>query len=213
MQRLILGSDRIDCLPSLLDRAPADTPVVYVPTAGDLADDRTHVQLDLDRLTGHGFPVTELSLAEASPADVADRLAAARLVFVAGGNGFHLLDCALRSGFAKAVTPLVREGRVLYLGLSVGGILAGPDMNPTTNQAARAAVPDLASTEALGLVPFSTLPHYGNPARRERHEEILGQDHAQEIAPVSDEQLVLVHGDNRQVVSAIDPEVPSWWRS
>lgn len=212
VQRLILGSDRIDCLPTLLDRDPGDSPVVFVPTAGDLEEDRSYVQADLDRLTEFGFPVTQLSLATASPSDVVECLTAAHLVFVIGGNGFHLLQCANRSGFAQTVARLVRDGRIMYVGLSVGGILTGPDMNPTTNPDSRAAVPDLSSTEGLALVPFSALPHHGNPMLRERHERVLAEDHPREIVPVSDEQLILVHGKKWQVVSAVDPEIPSWWR-
>jgi hypothetical protein len=49
VRTVILGSDRFDCLPTLLDRDPGDTPAVYVPTAADVLDDQADVQEEMDR--------------------------------------------------------------------------------------------------------------------------------------------------------------------
>jgi hypothetical protein len=39
VQAVILGSDRFDCLPTLLGRDLAGTPAVYVPAAAAVLDD------------------------------------------------------------------------------------------------------------------------------------------------------------------------------
>lgn len=86
VQTVILGSERFDCLPALLDRDPGGTPVVYVPTAADVLDDQAYVQEEMHRLAGMGFQITVLPLAGASRARVAAQLGHAGLVFVTGGN-------------------------------------------------------------------------------------------------------------------------------
>jgi hypothetical protein len=69
VQTVILGSDRFDCLPALLDRDPGDTPAVYVPTAADVLENQAYVQEEMGLLAGMGFPVTALP----SSADPAGR--------------------------------------------------------------------------------------------------------------------------------------------
>jgi hypothetical protein len=114
VQTVILGSDRFDCLPTLIDRDPGDTPAVYVPTASDVLNDQAYVQQELGRLAGMGFPVTALPLPGTSKQTVSAQLQRARLVFVTGGNAFHLLHHAILSGFTDLVPPLVRSGTLIY---------------------------------------------------------------------------------------------------
>jgi peptidase E len=71
-------------------------------------------------------------LAELSRTEVEQGLEAAGLVFVAGGNVFHLLHHAIKSGFADLVPPLVRAGKLTYAGVSAGALLAGPDLFPVS---------------------------------------------------------------------------------
>ena len=106
MQHVILMSSRIDRLPALLGGSPGDIPVAYVPTAADGIDEHGYVAAQIDQLTRMGFPVTPLPLAELSAGEVEQGLKAAGLVFVTGGNVFHLLHHAVRSGFADLVPPL-----------------------------------------------------------------------------------------------------------
>jgi hypothetical protein len=65
VQTVILGSERFDCLPALVDRDPGGAPVLYVPTAADVLDDRAYVQEEMQRLAGMGFQITVLPLAGA----------------------------------------------------------------------------------------------------------------------------------------------------
>jgi dipeptidase E len=75
-----------------------------------------------------GFPVTALPLAGTSRETVCTQLGRARLVFVTGGNAFHLLHHAIASGFTSLVPPLVQSGVLIYVGISAGAHLATPDL-------------------------------------------------------------------------------------
>ena len=174
MQTVVLGSERFDCLPGLLDRDPGDTPAVYVPTAADVLDEQEYVREEMRRLAGMGFRVTALPLAGASGEAVRAQLGCARLVFVAGGNAFHLLYHATLSGFTELVPPLVRAGALVYVGMSAGAHLATPDLLPGVSEDTRWKAPDLATTEAMELVSFSVLTHYGDPARGQITQQRVG---------------------------------------
>jgi peptidase E len=206
VQTVILGSDRFDVLPRLLDRRPADTPVLYVPTAAEvLEEEQDYVTEELRQLAAMGFPVTTATLTGASPERVAELLDAAGLVFVTGGSPFYLLHQAMLSGFTDLVPPRVRAGSLVYVGISAGAYLATPDLLPVVTQTTRAAVaPDLPTTRAMGLVPFSVIAHYGDPARADRHRVLLDSPQPREIVPVTNEQLIVVRGIQRTVVPAVD---------
>jgi Peptidase family S51 len=150
VQTVILGSDRFDCLLALLNRDPAAVPAAYVPTAADVLDDQAYVQDEMSRLAGMGFPVSALLLAGASQEQVTAALRPARLLFVTGGNAFHLLHHAKVTGFTEAVPPLVRSGALIYVGISAGAHLATPDLLPCVSKDTRWKAPALASTAANG---------------------------------------------------------------
>jgi peptidase E len=113
VQTVILGSDRFDCLPTLLGHDSGDTPAVCVPTAADVLEDQAHVREEMGRLAGMGFPVTALPLAGTSKETVTAQLQRARLVFVTGGNAFHLLHHAILCGFTDLVPPLVMSATLV----------------------------------------------------------------------------------------------------
>lgn len=203
VQTLVLGSERFDCLPGLLDRDPGDTHVVYVPTAADVLADQAYVRQELNRLADMGFPVTLLPLAGTARERVAALLERAHLVFVTGGNAFHLLHHAIGSGFTQLVPPLVRSGTLTYVGMSAGAHLATPDLLPCVSEDTRWKAPDLATTAAMGLVPFSVLAHYGDPDRADRHRRLLATPQPRQIVTVTNEQLVVIRGPWWSVIPAV----------
>jgi len=203
MQHVILMSSRIDRLPALLGGSPGDIPVAYVPTAADGIDEHGYVAAQIDQLTRMGFPVTPLPLAELSAGEVEQGLKAAGLVFVTGGNVFHLLHHAVRSGFADLVPPLVRAGKLAYAGVSAGALLAGPDLFPVSLAATLrdgAAEPD--ATTALGLVPFSVLAHFGDQDRAERIARVLAATAPHPLLPLTNEQVADAWGSDWRVLTA-----------
>lgn len=203
MQHVILMSSRIDRLPTLLGGDPGEIPAAYVPTAADVTDDPGYVAEEIDQLTQLGFPVTPLPLAELSRAEVEQGLEAAALVFVSGGSVFHLLHHASRSGFADLVPPLVRAGKLTYAGVSAGAVLAGPDLFPVSLAATqRAAAGEPTTTTALGLVPFTVLPHYGDPDRAERSARVLAAKAPQPIVPLTNEQVADAWGTDWRILTA-----------
>jgi len=55
---------------------------------------------------------------------------------------------------------------LIYVGISAGAHLATPDLLPRVSDDNRWKARDLATTtEAMGLVSFSVLAHYGKPDR------------------------------------------------
>lgn len=201
MKRLLLASDGISALRQLLDHPASGMRAAFVPTpAGPDAERQPWVQADRRQLALLGLQVTTLELATAQPEEVAAHLASVDIVHVTGGSAYLVLWHARRTGFTALVPELVEAGSLVYVGVSAGAMLAGPDIEPAANPGGRADVPAMESTVALGLVPFRVLPHDADPERHEKNAAIIRRHGAAGFVPLRDDQAVLVRGDEWEVL-------------
>jgi len=201
VRRLLLASSGIGALRQLA--GVAGCRLVFVPTAaGPDADSKPWVQKDRQQLARLGCESSTLDLARADGEDIDAALNGADGVFLTGGNSYLLLCHARRSGFAELVVPLVEAGKLLYVGTSAGAMLAGPDLGPAANLDNRREVPELESSRALGLVPFSVLPHDDDPEARAVHDEIVAAHPTVRFIRLTDERAVLVRDAAAEVVDS-----------
>jgi dipeptidase E len=180
--------------------------LAFVPTAaGPEAETREWVQADRRQLEALGCETTTLDLSGVEADEVAAALRGLDGVFLTGGNSYLLLWHTRRSGFAELVPPLVESGELLYVGTSAGALVAGPDLGPAANLDNRREVPELESSAALGLAPFTVLPHDNDPEARVIHDEIVAAHPSVRFVRLTDDRAVLVRGDFVEVVDSPPP--------
>lgn len=203
MKRLLLASHGIGALPELVEGDTNRLRFAFVPTAAgpDYAT-KEWVKADGWQLEALGCEVSLLDLALVGAAQVEEALRDLDGVFVTGGNSYLLLWHARRSGFADLVVPLVESGELLYVGTSAGAMIAGPDLGPAANLDNWLEVPELESSVALGLVPFTVLPHDNQEEARLLHNEIEAEHRYVPFIRLSDDRAVVVRGDDSEVVDS-----------
>jgi dipeptidase E len=113
------------------------------------------------QLQAHGFLCQSLDIAGWSGPALAEHLAGFDVLYIQGGNTFHLLDQMRRSGADRIIRELVAEHGTVYCGVSAGSIVAGPEIgvagwSPDWDRN-EVGLTDLAG---LRLVPFILSPHY-----------------------------------------------------
>jgi dipeptidase E len=160
------------------------------------------VRADRRQLEVLGCDVSELDLATVGASQVEEALRGLDGVFLTGGNSYLLLWHARRSGFADLVVPLVASGELLYVGTSAGAVVAGPDLAPAANLDNRREVPELESSVALGVAPFTVLPHDNDPEVAPIHDEIVAAHPSTQFVRLADDRAVLVRGDGMEVVDS-----------
>ena len=83
-------------------------------------------------------------------------MAAADVLAVSGGDPFHLLAAARRTGFGSAARAAL-DGGAVYVGLSAGAMVAGPTLEPLRLTSPFAPPPG-STSPACGSAPCSSSP-------------------------------------------------------
>jgi dipeptidase E len=197
MPRLLLASRGIPRLRELLqtrgDRA------ILIPTAANpLAEPAIADEVEAE-LAAAGLTVERIDLDDIAPSDVRAVLKPANVLVVSGGDPFHLLLAARRTGFANAAREALAAGAV-YVGYSAGAMLAGPTLEPLRWTSPFTAPPALELT-GLGLADVLVLPHHDRPGRAERHAQAqsLFADRVK-LVPLRDGELVIQDGSRLAVL-------------
>jgi len=196
--RLFLGSAGVSALPEFMDGRR----VIYVPTAGKPMADGGGGGESRAALVDLGFEITDLDIDGATQDEIRGALDDADGVFVEGGSPFFLLQAMRESGFDSVVVELVRDG-LPYVGMSAGGVVAGPDLEPLSTTSNTSLGPRLESTEGLGLVNLVVFPHYDAPGRASEFPDVLLRFGSRfRLLPLTDAQALVVDEDGMRIVAS-----------
>lgn len=157
-------------LPKLISGKLGDTTVAFVPTAADMYEDKWFVENDKNKLKEQGFKIKEIDLKSKDFEKLKEDISDCRVIFVAGGNTFYLLQEARKSGFDKVLENL-KDSEVVYVGSSAGSVLLAPDIEVIDAFDDPAEAIELNDYTGLNFVDFLVLPHYG----KEKHEDKFKQ--------------------------------------
>ncbi len=202
MKRLLLASNFVQVADQLLGwiPKPQGLKAVYIATASEPYETAPWVDLDKDKLIEMGFQVSRYEIKGKNEEQIYSELKDIDVVLVCGGNTFYLLQESRKSGFDKAITRLVNEGKI-YLGSSAGSLLVGPSLEPIRDIDKLEKAPELKSLEALNIVDFIVLPHFDSAKYRVRNEKALAdyKDKFKMLA-INENQAVIVEGDSYKVI-------------
>lgn len=113
------------------------------------------------------------------------------IYYVCGGNTFYILDRLRRTGMDTVLQSAVGKGK-LYIGVSAGSIIAGPDISTSGFGGDLADTNDVHLVDLTGFswVPFHLSPHFTLESQREI--EIFVQIKHLPIVALTDGQAIVV---------------------
>ena len=201
----IRNSKLADALKELVGKTPSDTKIAFIPTAANVEEgNKDWFVNQFLMLWRYGY--SWIDVVDPSAANVNDwkeRLAAADVIFVSGGNTFHLLEQARSSGLMDWLKENI-ESKV-YVGSSAGSIIATPTIAVGGVQQVDRNINNLQDLEGLGFVNFEFMPH----ALRMFSEQIM-QEYAKSskypVYAADDTTAVKVVDGKAEVVSEV------YWR-
>jgi dipeptidase E len=205
MRTLYLASSFNKVGIDIVSRLSAHARIAFITTAAE-AEPEPRPWLDADRavFVECGFAVTDYTFTGKDADTLRRELAVYDVLFVEGGNSYHLLRQMQLSGAFPVVRELLDTGKI-YIGSSAGSIVTCPTIGWTGSLDDRSEVPELSDVSGIGLVPFLILPHWGHEKRNSRHLEHnlpLLQQEPYPTVLLGDEQYLRICADSVEFLSS-----------
>lgn len=121
------------------------------------------------------------------------------VIYVCGGNTFVYLDRIRKTGLDKFIIDSVRSNRSVYVGVSAGSIVAGPDITIAGDEDPN----DIGLTElrGLSLTDFIVYPHYTKDKTKELDKFKKTTGH--QIIELEDSRAVYLNYSNIGVLNGV----------
>ena len=169
--------------------------VTFIPTASIVEKVVFYVASGKKALEKLGLKVDILEISTAEPEEINTKLRNNDFIYVTGGNTFFLLQELKRTGADKIITEEVNAGKV-YIGESAGAVITSPNVEYVTAMDSVKKAPNLENFDALGLVPFYTVPHYTNsPFQKVAQKVVDTYSSVLPLSPISNHEALLVRDD------------------
>lgn len=193
----------------ILGKVAGEIKISYIITAGNLHPEgkRDWIVEGRNLLGKRGWQVFDYDIEGKTEAEVEAELNDKDVVFVQGGNNFHLLKQMHACSFREVIGRAFDRG-MPYIGESAGAIVCSQDIAAQRYMSgdALALAPDLEDFRGLGLVNFLVKPHWNREgAKREKFSKFLRENPEafysieQPIICLNDNQVVRVEGDKFQI--------------
>jgi dipeptidase E len=187
-----------DTLVELVGKPASSTKVAFIPTAANVEEGNKDWYIN-QFLNFWRFGFNWIDVVDPSAPDVAwqERLRDVDVVFVSGGNTFHLLNQMRMTGLQKWLNENMQTK--VYVGVSAGTIVAAPTIGVANMPPPDSNVAGLKDLSGLGWVDFEIEPH----CDKDRY--ALVEQYAQKcpypVYGIDDQTAIKVAGGKAEVVS------------
>lgn len=177
--------------------------VLFIDTAAEpeLIHGDEWLQADLASLCALGYRVDRYSVTDKTRGEVEAKMREYDILYMCGGNTAYLLRQLKKTDTFDLIQEEVAAG-MPYIGTSAGSILAGPCIPEYFSD----DLQDGEDGRCLGFVPFTIVPHWGDPHFKERYVqdrlERAYTDSSQPLLLLTDYQYV--HVGEAGLVTLVD---------
>jgi dipeptidase E len=169
-------------LEDLLDKPIKGVKLSFIPTAANVEPgDKSWMIDDLNNFRKAGFEVDIVDISAVSKEIWLPRLKESEVIFLGGGNTFHLMYWVKQSGLQDELPELLKTR--VYAGISAGSCIAGPTIFNSVQNLFDEEY-ELEIKEGLGLVDFQFIPHLNSPYFDKIREENLQEASKDIIEPI-----------------------------
>lgn len=203
--RLLLTSAGItnesiaNSLEKLVGKSRRDIKIGFVPTASNTEPGNKDWFLkQLMGLVHNNFNYVDIIDFSAQDVDWKTRLNGCDVIFLSGGNTFHLLNQIRKFKFGEWLKTQLNTK--VYVGASASSILVTPSIGIASIEPADENIPNLKDITGLNLVEFEISPHTPNLISYEGN-EVYAKTTQNPIYLIDDQSAVEVFGEGIKVVS------------
>lgn len=169
--------------------------VTFIPTASIHEEVDFYVGEARSTLENFGLIVDVVDVSNSKAEDIKARLEENDYIYISGGNTFFLLAELIRSNTKDELVRQINRGKT-YIGESAGAIILSPDISYIHDMDDSGVASGLDSYQALNVVEFYPLPHYGNYPFKDVTENIYKKyRNLINIKPFSNNQAFRIRGE------------------
>lgn len=194
----------VDAFENLVGLSKDQIKIAFIPTAANVEPGNKDWQIeDYSNLNKQGYVVDIVDIS-ALPKDIwLPRLEEANVIFVGGGNTFHLNQWLEKSGLKDLLPELIKTR--VYAGISAGSMLACKWNSTELDTQLYDEQPEkIDKYDSLGLVDFYIFPHFNSEEfPRVNSDEInnLTKQIQMPIYALDNNSAVVVNEDKIEVIS------------
>lgn len=189
-------------LEELLGKSAQGVKLAFIPTAANAEpNEKGWLIDDLSNCKKAGFAVDIVDISAVSKEIWLPRLQEAEVLFLGGGNTFHLMHWVKRSGLQDELPSLLKTR--IYAGISAGSCIAGPTISNSVQNLFGEKY-DLEIKGGLGLVNFQFIPHLNSPhfdKIREENIRAAARDITEPVYALDDNSALKIVDGKIKVVS------------
>lgn len=187
-----------DALADLVGRPASEVKIAYIPTAANAEEGNKDWFIN-QFLCFWRYGYSWIDVVDPSAADVdwKARLEDVDVVFVSGGNTFHLLNQYRQTGFGQWLTDNLDTK--VYVGVSAGTIVTAPSIDVAAIEPADRNFLNLKDLTGLNVVDFEIEPHC--VGERFAVIESYAKDRSYPVYAIDDNTAIKVTDDKIEVVS------------
>lgn len=196
----------IKALQELAIKPFSELKIAFIPTASNLeaGDKKDWFIEDLIQLKNLKFNSIDIVDISALPKEIwLERLKEVDILFVEGGNTYHLMYWFNKSGLSEILPELLKTK--IYIGVSAGTIIATPSLlNSKSEQEFSEKIGQTISDQALGLVNFMITTHVNSswfPELNFDFLELESKNYPYSIYGLDDNSAIKIDGDKIEIIS------------
>jgi dipeptidase E len=145
-------------LTQLTGKKPEDVKIGFIPTAANVEEGNKDWFIgQLTNLNKYGYSWIDIIDPSAAGVDWETRLSETDVVYISGGNTFHLLDQVRKTGFDTWLEAHKQDK--IFVGSSAGSILMTPSIAVAGVEPGDPNLPGIADLRGMSWVTFEISPH------------------------------------------------------
>lgn len=190
----------------LLQKPFEESKIAFIPTASNLepGDKKDWFIEDLIQLKNLKFSSIDIIDISALPKEIwLARLKDVDIIYVEGGNTYHLMYWFNKSGLSEILPELLKTK--IYVGVSAGTVVATPSLlNADFEKQPALDIKEIAYDNGLSLVEFMIEPHINSVWFPESNFESLekrSKDYKHPIYGLDDNSAIKIEDDRIEIVS------------
>lgn len=171
----------------------------FVPTAANREPGNKDWFINqITDLYKHDFNWIDFIDFSASDVNWRERLSECNVVYISGGNTFHLLDEVRKSGFDEYI--INNLDKKVFVGVSAGSILFTPTITIAQVEPADINYSDIKDFSGLNVVDFEVSPHTPETLSYRSNEDYSKKSH-NKLYALDNNSAVKVNGTDIEIIS------------